>query len=584
MGRSEFPLDIRRCAKVIIPAAAILVVGGAFAVLPKLFELLPHATQDVFVEGFLWTLLAVYWLSLVPSVLGGAFLTIIMIKARRDRAKRPTAARLLLLCASTVLCLVIAETASAGWLAWAHRFPDLPTEFMAPADNELRIAVIGASSARGQPYQDWLSIGPIVAWKLEPALGGRRVVADVLAREGAMLEEMHQKLAKIQHRPDVLIIFAGHNEFQARFPWDQDGDRRGGLLPDVLERVMRDGLHSPLFQCVSETLEKYRVMAPPRLVKRQPIEPPIVRRAESERVLDNFERRIEAIVSWCDRIGTMPVLMIPPSNESGYEPNRSVLLASVSAAERRAFTRDWLTARSSETELVPAMDRYRALIARHPEFAEAHFRLARLLEQSGQYAEAGLDYRLAMDLDGFPQRCPTPFQDVYRNAATRHGCILIDGPAELRALTPHGILGDLLINDGHHPALRGHVALAEAVLRELGARRAFGCSAVVAPSIDLVECSEHFGIADKDWAKVCSKVATFYKMTAHIRYDPAERLSKAELYDRAARQIAAGSRPDDLAIPGIGLPGSPRTARPGKAGHTLRSTPASATFVAESPG
>jgi hypothetical protein len=324
-------------------------------------------------------------------------------------------------------------------------------------------------------------------------------------------------------------------------------------------------------------------MAPPRIVKRQPIEPPIVRHAESERVLDDFGQRIEAIVSWCERIGCKPVLIIPPCNESGYEPNRSVLPASVSAAERRSFTRDWLKARSSELEPVPAMARYRALIARHPEFAEAYFRLARLLERSGYYVEASRDYRLAIDLDGFPQRCPTPFQNVYRRAASRHRCILIDGSDELRRLTPHGILGDLLINDGHHPALRGHVALAESVLRELGARRAFGWSPVAAPSIDLIECCEHFGIHDTDWATVCSKVATFYKITAPIRYDPSERLSKAELYGRASRQIAAGTRPVDLAIPGIGLPRSTH-AGPLRPDHTIGSTPASGAFVSGLPG
>ena len=72
------------------------------------------------------------------------------------------------------------------------------------------------------------------------------MVADVLAREGATLEEMHQKLERIEHRPDVLILFAGHNEYQARFAWDQDGDRAGGLLPYVFKVVMQDGLRLAL--------------------------------------------------------------------------------------------------------------------------------------------------------------------------------------------------------------------------------------------------------------------------------------------------------------------------------------------------
>ena len=436
MARSEFPFDVRRCVKAILPVATVVVLAGACAVAPTFFEVLPHATQEFVAERFLWSVLVLYWISLVPAVVGGFFLTIVVVKARCRRVKRPLAARLLLLCASILLCVVMTETASAVWLTWAHRFPNLPTHFTAPSGDELHVGGDRRVERPGPALSGLAVDRPDRRLKLQPALQGRRVVADVLAREGATLEEMHQKLAGIEHRPDVLIVFAGHNEFQARFPWDQDGDRPGGLLPYVFEFVMLDGLHSPFFRCVNEAFDKYRVMAPPRIALRQPIEPPIVRHAESERVLGDFGQRIEAIVSWCERIGTMPVLIIPPCNESGYEPNRSVLSESVSPAERRSFTRDWLTARSSEFEPVPAIARYHALIARHPEFAEAHFRLARLLERAGDYVEAGVNYRLAIDLDGFPQRCPTPFQDVYRRAAARHGCILIDGLDELRPAYP----------------------------------------------------------------------------------------------------------------------------------------------------
>jgi hypothetical protein len=131
---------------------------------------------------------------------------------------------------------------------------------------------------------------------------------------------------------------------------------------------------------------------------------------------------------------------------------------------------------------------------------------------------------------------------------------LIDGPVEFRALSPHGIVGDLLINDGHHPSLRGHVALAQSVLRELRGRGVFGWSEGAAPEIDVAACAAQFGIDDKAWAKVCANVATFYNITAIIRHDPAERLRKAKLYQHAADQIAAGTPPGDLGIPGIGLP------------------------------
>jgi hypothetical protein len=552
--QAGFQCDVRRFAKPIGLAAAVMAWLAASMVLPDLFLALPGAAREAVAERFLWTVLVLYWAALIPAVVGGAISAVLMVRARRIGARRPATARLLLFFVSTLIGVAILETGSAAWLAWAHRFPTLPTRFLAATGDELQITVIGGSSAKGQPYQDWLSIGPIVAWKLQPELTDRRVVADVLAREGATLEEMHQKLERIRRRPDVLILFAGHNEYQARFPWDQDGDLAFGLLPYVLKVVMEDGLGSPLFRMVSEASRKYRLMAPPRMVHRGPIERPIVGRAETERLRREFGQRIDAIVSWCERVGVMPVLVIPADNESGFEPNRSVLPESISPEERRSFLDGWLAARSSESESATAMARYRELITSQPGFAEAHFRLGRLLERAGSFTEAGVQYRLARDLDGFPQRCPSPFQDAYRRIAAQHGCIVIDGPSELRALSPNGILDDHLFNDGHHPSLRGHIALAEAVLRELRARRAFGWSQGAAPSIDPAECASHFGMDDKAWAGVCSKVATFYMITAHCRHDPSERLIKAALYRRAAEQIAAGTPPGDLGIPGIGLP------------------------------
>jgi hypothetical protein len=557
--------DARRLAKPVGLATAILVWLSISAVLPEAFLTLSPAAQEAIAVRFLWTVMVLYWAALIPAVVGGPILTVLLIRARRAGERRPTAARLLLLCASTLVSLAILEAGGAVWLAAVHRFPALPTRFLASPRDELRIAVIGGSSAKGQPYQEWLSIGRIVAWKLQSALPGRRVVVDVLAREGAVLEEMHWKLSRLRRRPDVLIVFSGHNEYQARFAWDQDGDVPVGLLPYILKVVMEDGLGSPLSRVLSEATSKYRLMAPPRMVHRGLVERPIVRAAETERLRREFGRRIEAIVSWCERIGTLPVLVIPADNEEGFEPNRSVLPASTSRERCRSFARDWMAARSSEAVPATAMARYRELIARQPGFAESHFRLGRLLERSGRFAEALVQFHLARDLDGFPQRCPSPFQETYRRVASRHDCIVIDGPEELRARSPDGILDDHLFNDGHHPSLLGHIDLAEAVLRELRDRRAFGWSDGAAPSIDPAECAAHFGMDDRSWAKVCLKAAVFYAITAHCRYDPTERLSKAARYQRAADQIEAGTPPGDLGIPGIGLP--PRPDGPARSPH-----------------
>ncbi len=92
----------------------------------------------------------------------------------------------------------------------------------ASAPDDYRIVVLGGSSALGEPYRPWLSVGQIVAWKLEQAVPSRHFVCEILAWLGHSLEQQHLKLAEIERRPDAVIIYSGHNEFAARFGEERD--------------------------------------------------------------------------------------------------------------------------------------------------------------------------------------------------------------------------------------------------------------------------------------------------------------------------------------------------------------------------
>src|SRR5207245_278740 len=110
---------------------------------------------------------------------------------------------------------------------------------------------------------------------------------------------------------------------------------------------------------------------------------------------------------------------------------RSTVPPGTTAAERSRIEADFSEARRSEADPARAAVLYESLLRRQPRFAEAHFRLARMLEREGKWAEARRHYVDARDDDGLPIRLPTDFQDIYRDVASRHPCVLIDGPAEL---------------------------------------------------------------------------------------------------------------------------------------------------------
>lgn len=564
-------------------ATTVVFAIAAVAILKDYASTIPRSSQQWAVKGFLEGLLVLHGVVLVAAPLGTAILLWPVIRARRSRRRRPIMARGLLLAVSCLIGLAFVEISAAAWRAWTHRIPtlpeafqklgaqelpNLPVDFQDPASRarkELEIVVVGESSARGEPYGDpfppleiWLSIGQIIAWQLERAIPGQQVHVTINAFGGETLATQHNRLSDLERRPDVMIIYSGHNEFHARFGWErivsQDDSQRDPLNHDQVE--WRRDLSTPLARMIREALARNGVeVAPPPKVTRQFVDWPVCTADERAEVIADFERRLNAIVDYCDRLKALPILVIPPGNDAGFEPNRSIAVGRLTQPRIDAIAREFQAAKQvEESDPARALTLYRQFLSQQPKFAEAHYRVARLLEKSKEFEEANREYILARDLDNYPQRCPSDLQDTYRAVARRHPrAILIDGQAVLSALSPHGILDDNLFHDGQHPVLLAHVALAQAALKAVHDRQALGWPAgTPAPKIDAADCAENFKMSPNRWASLCDWVAYYYKRTAYLRHDPTHRLAIAEHYEKAASAIRAGTAPEDTGVPGLG--------------------------------
>ncbi len=291
---------------------------------------------------------------------------------------------------------------------------------------------------------------------------------------------MHERLADLTDRPDALVLYVGHNEFASRFPWMREpggyyhDDMPSLYSPAALLAVLR---FSPFCRLVLETWDRQRIdLRPPRQATRALIDQPVCTPDEYAAILAEFARRLDQIAAYCESIGTLPIFVIPASNDGGYDPNRSVLPPETPRAERAAFARAVERACAlEETDPAAALQLDRELAARYPGFAETHYRLGVLLERAGEWDEARRHYIAARDRDAMPLRCPEDFHRAYREVAARHPAVLlVDGPRVLEAASAHGIVDDRLFHDAQHPNLRGYAALARDLLDQLRARKAFG--------------------------------------------------------------------------------------------------------------
>jgi hypothetical protein len=590
---------VRRIGLLVFPILALAgyMVGAPWLAL--LWDLVPPASRRQLAIIYLDGLLVGYAAAVVAAAALVAVVGLLRLLPGRSSSRGRAQARLLAVGITVVLSVLALDGGAAAWSAWLHRTPSLPdlgsgsdarggaaperrSEGAKPVLPDqfptsraataaaLRILVIGESSARGDPYYPWLSVGQIVGWKLERVLPGRPVQVDIWATGGATLANMHNLLARLTYRPDAMILYVGHNEFQSRYPWIRDvahyyaDDVPSLYSPEALTRILR---HSPLCRLVLETWESERVsVLPPRAVKRELVDRPMCTASESALILADFQRRLEAIARYCDTIGTLLILVIPPSNDGGYDPSRSALAPETPAAERVAFARAVEAARALEnTDAAAALRLERALVERHPEFAETHYRLARLLEQTGDWTPARDQYAQARECDGMPMRCPEAFRRAYRAVAERHpAALLVDGPKVLEAASPHGILDDRFFHDAQHPNLRGYVALSQYILDELHRRGSFGWpEGIGVPRVDADACARHFGLDASRWIEVCKRAGVFYRMITYFRYDPKFRNQRAAAYRLAGEAIASGTSPGLAGIPGLGmLPRASRTARP----------------------
>lgn len=553
-GTTQAPVRWKVLARWVGVLAVFAVAVAVLVAFRFWMPLFPRELGRRITEVFLRTVLIGYASALSLALPGVFLLGWVLLRARQRRESRPRAARWLLLCVSFLIGVAMLEAAAGAWLAWAHRMPALPERFPDGSKDALSIVSLGGSSALGYPYDPHCSPAQIVGAELQRALPSRKVAVDLRAKMGASLETEHQGLAQLKQRPDLLIVCAGNNEFLSRFEGSRDVALDEAPLDPALNQLYRISQRSWLCRMVYETVSKYRLGGPPAQLKRHhPVDPPLCTPSEYEAVRSDFERRLDAIAAYCERHGIVPVLMIPPGNESGFEPTRSAL-PSASRGERAAANEAFRAARAVEwSDPVLSRQRYHELVEQYPAFAEAHFRLGRLLEQARDWDAARHHYGLARDHDGFPVRCTNPFQDVYREVAKRHDCILIDGPEVVRAVTPRRIVDDSVIHDAHHPTLAGQVALAQAILSALRARKAFGWTEGDAPTLSRAKVAEEFGVDSEAWQAVCAKSSTFYRDFSHARHDRTERLEKMGRFADAGRRIADGTPPEKTGVPGIGV-------------------------------
>ena len=153
-----------------------------------------------------------------------------------------------------------------------------------------------------------------------------------------------------------------HHDSAGRRKWPITG--MTSLPPGRCAWPSRFAAHSRLCRLIRESRERALVAARPLPRQRLLADVPSHSARAGQERLEDFRRRLETMLGDLRAAGVLTILIVPPGNDAGFEPNRSTLPPETPRAEREAFCKAVLEARALERtdpsqslQAVPRADR-----------------------------------------------------------------------------------------------------------------------------------------------------------------------------------------------------------------------------------
>ena len=334
-----------------------------------------------------------------------------------------------------------------------------------------RIFCLGGSTTYGRPYDDMTSFcgwlrellpvaDPNQKWELINAGG----ISYASYRVAALTEEL------VEYEPDVLIVYCGQNEFLERRTYsgiiDMPESVRG--LGAILSRTR---IYSGISRLVKgkggeekgETLD-----GEVNTILDQSVGPENYQRDEGleEQVLAHYRYNMARIVDIARAGGAKVLFVTPASNMRNCSPFKSQHADGLS--EEQLAKWDELIGKAEESsDPGEALKNLDLAMEIDDQFAEAHYKRGRMLEELKRFAEAKTAYQRALDEDVCPLRALSPMPGIVKEVAADREVPVVDFVTLVDEASPNGIPGEDMFLDHVHPTIEGHRILAVAIVEAM---------------------------------------------------------------------------------------------------------------------
>lgn len=412
-------------------------------------------------------------------------------------------------------------------------------EFLDPKpEDTFRVMFMGGSTVEGYPHPPIGAAPAFLEALLQDAWPDKRVEVincGVTAINSWSIRVWAKEVLACQ--PDMLVIYAGHNEFYGGFgpaSLNAAGTNRTRVLAEIWLRDLRiSRAISDLIAAVAPANTAPRGLLMEQLARERAIalDSDVYRGCR-----DNFRTNLEDIARYAADAGVPLVLCGLVSNEKDLVPMNSLHREDLSTDERENWEAHYQAGRAAGDahRWQRALEAYAEAALIDDTHAELIYRMGEANERLGSHEEARGLYRRARDLDALRFRATAEFSEVIREVAQRHGARYVDVLPAFASASPHGLIGWNLMTDHLHPTLRGNYLIARAICETLADDEGGPF-----PAIDVMMLPEFAPVADRLGNDIMTEMLSKINIYQLTKAFPYANTPNATLHERIEKEILA---------------------------------------------
>ena len=336
-------------------------------------------------------------------------------------------------------------------------------------DKQFRIFCLGGSTVQGRPYQietsftTWLQINLNVAdanrsWRVINCGG----VSYASYRLVPILEEV------LQHQPDLIILYTGHNEFLE----DRSYQSVKTLSP-FARKTMRQAFQSRTVRMLWQIsrAESHKDQLPTEVDALLDYQGGLEHYRYDPQWRDSVEHHFRVnlrhMIQTCQNRNVPLILVDPLYNLQDSPPFKVAHSSRVTQEDKERFAGLWKQANETGTTLEERVTLLKRCIELDDEHAGVHYQLGKCLHALRKLPEAKRSFILAKDTDICPLRIRSPMLQTIVELAKQHNVPRLKLVEEFERRSHDGILGTQWFVDHVHPSIRGHQLIGDLLAEKM---------------------------------------------------------------------------------------------------------------------